>query len=1234
MSIKKDMGIKSTIGEIQKFIEGKGGIKYLVNVETSRDSKYAECIIHDPHTLEKRIDKVEYEPFLYIKDFKSKGYKLYGGDQQKLKTKMLLYGITIKKMKTGNQPRLEDGFCYKVTSNISFEAIEKFFSDGHMGIYDKMYNDNGRVMKDQNDRPLYKYKDLYYTISTNDQFFISTGNRLFKGMEEYSMVHKAVYDIETTGLRYQHARIFAIGVRDNRGFERVIEVNEDDNDEEEIRIIKEFFEAIDEIKPAVISGYNSEDFDYPFILERAEILGFDITTIKTTLKKGQNIKRRPNSSVKIGNSSHRYTSTMSWGYSINDIMFAAKKTEAINSDIKNTRLKYICQFENITKPNRMYIDGENIGKFWKEDMVFVINPENNNYKQMPDEFQESGVRFYKIQKNKENLGDEKYDHFKKSIFKLEKNPQGLIEFFKEQQKNLSTYKFITGKEILRRYLLDDLWETEQVDELYNSASFAMAKLVPTTYSRVTTMGNASVWNLLMTAWSYENDLAIPDNDVSLNFGGGLTRCYKKGYTKRVIKIDYASLYPMIQLTYDIFPMFDVTGVIKKMLTYLTTTRNIYKKLARNKSLNDEEIDLLLTTGQEDTYNKIKAGIDFTPKEMNLFDVKQLPIKIINNSLFGALGAGVAFNWSDNRCAWRITCYGRLYLRRAVSYFKPYDCEPLLAVTDGVNFSVPNKTTIKIDETGVYYDQPEGLIEDMWKYGGQLGINALIEKFNREEMTSQYMSVDNDGEFDSCLNLSRINYALMSDKVDKKTNKPVMEMVDGVEVPVKKIKLTGNTIKSKIKAIYIDNFNEIGLDMILKGKGEEFIEHYYKTVEDIFYQRVPLSKIATKKRYKMSIKEYINRGTDKNGRKKAKMAHMELIIQDRINKAKICYGELYPEGELTDPMEIYDKVETYLDPEPDLDSYIYFINVGDVQSRGDSAMMVEKKVIINEETKEEEVVEYERLASELISKEDFEDNANATGKYNVAKYIAAFNMSVKSAMLDGFIPEVRERLLIKLKKDRKTKQYTFEREYFDEDQMYLQSFDLDNFEDSMALETKEVLFYNRYGYKPETVWSGVRKDAVWSPTAKQWDTELRLYEEIYENALQHVRDTINPNIKSIDDQLNAGDYVLIKDDKIYDLGYNTGDFIQIKERNIKIPKLEIELQLEEIERSENDDSDKEVSSVNILGDEEIKNVSDVGNLFIEFLNKFGMPPNTDYDELMKLEEAKNAFDNFIEDNSNT
>ena len=47
------------------------------------------------------------------------------------------------------------------------------------------------------------------------------------------------------------------------------------------------------------------------------------------------------------------------------------------------------------------------------------------------------------------------------------------------------------------------------DEEYNQANFLLAKLVPTTYERLSTMGTATLWKMIMASWSYKHGLAIP-----------------------------------------------------------------------------------------------------------------------------------------------------------------------------------------------------------------------------------------------------------------------------------------------------------------------------------------------------------------------------------------------------------------------------------------------------------------------------------------------------------------------------------------------------------------------------------------------------------------------------------------------------------------------------------------------------------------------------------------------------
>ena len=1127
--------------EIKGFLDGYNhDLKYLVNVETNPESNEAECIIHEPNK-DPEIRRIRYTPFMYMKDLSKHKLELYADRREIYENKLIQYGITITPLKTGNQKRLKNGYCFKITSSKSYNAIINFLRDGRINPYEKLKDEDDNEVKNKKGEAIYKYRELFYAPRTTEQFFISTQSRLFKGIEEYKHIHKLTFDIETTGLRHQIARVFAIGVRDNRGFEMILEAEKSDDDESEIKLIQDFFNLINYLQPAIISGFNSEEFDFEFILGRAKSLKMDITAIPTGLKKGVSLNRRPNVSVKYGNTADKFTATEMWGYSVIDILHAAKKTAAVNSDLKETKLKYIAKYEKIARPNRTYIPGEDgaIGRIYKENKMFLID-EKNNYLQIPNDFQVVTRKLYALQENKETITAEKSVELR-NMYLGSAGGSDFIKWYRKEalEKKLST--FISGKNLVKQYLLDDLWETEQVDELYNQSAFMLAKIVPTTFQKVCTMGTAAIWNLLLTAWSYENDLAIPESDVKENFSGGLARCYKVGYTVRLVKIDYASLYPMLQLTWNIFPIFDITGVIKKMLLYLTTTRNIYKKLANGDDLNKEELALLQEI-DHDVYRKLLSG-EITDVDRAMFKVKQLPIKILNNSLFGALGSDISFNWSDNVCAARITCCGRLELRHVISWFKPYDCTALLAVTDGVNFQVPDRTTIRVTDTEVLYNQPEGLIEDMWQYNGKKGIAALISKYNREEMRAPFMSVDNDGEFISCLNLSRINYATLYLAKDKKTK----EMKE-------KVKLTGNTIKSKVMPGYIEEFIDKGFEMILHGKGKEFIDYYYDYVDDIYYRRIPLKKIASKSRVKTSLKAYKKRGNDKNGREKGMQAHMELIIEQREqiaeelfqkHKANLNFKGSEEKLDIDDKMKL---VANYMPPEPELDSVIYHVNNGYLKSHGSSNKIIDK------------VTGKERYAAMLISAEDLLENPNMTGEYNVVKYLDAFNSRVTS-LLVGFDDEVANTVLSKIVK-KKVKdelgnvstRVEVTKHSYNPEQLILKNFDSDDYDESMYLESKEVEFWNKTGYDPRLVWNGfkMREDD-------------KVYYEIYEGALKYLNDLMlksgKPRIKSINETHEEGDLLLIKDGSQYHLGKFNGTYIEIIRENVNVPKSEVELELD-------------------------------------------------------------------------
>ena len=444
-------------------------------------------------------------------------------------------------------------------------------------------------------------------------------------------------------------------------------------------MIVEFFRTIDELKPSLIGGYNSAFFDFPYILKRAELLNLNIKKISKTLHPDYSLKQK-DGILKLANEMEPYVQTQMWGYNIVDIAHAVRRAQAINSNIKSAGLKYIVQYLEAEDADRIYIDHTDIGSMYANKEDYWLNIQNGKYKKC-------GV-------------DTKVDEV--------------------CERRDDTYIKTTGDNIVERYLDDDLIETLRVDEEFNQGSFLLASLVPTTYQRIATMGTATLWEIQMRAWSYKHGLAIPAKQQKQDFVGGLSRLVKVGYSTDVLKLDFSSLYPSIQLVHDVFPDCDITGVMKGMLTYFRNARIMYKQLAEEFEKSD-------------------------PVKSKSYDRKQLPIKIFINSMFGALSAPQVFHWGDMNQGERITCTGRQYLRQMIKFFMNRGYDPLVMDTDGVNFSSPvNVESRKYIGKGLNWKVVEGK-----EY---MGAAADIAEYNDLFMKGE-MALDNDGVWPSCINFS-------------------------------------------------------------------------------------------------------------------------------------------------------------------------------------------------------------------------------------------------------------------------------------------------------------------------------------------------------------------------------------------------------------------------------------------------------------------------------------------------
>jgi DNA polymerase I len=903
---------------IEGFLNGWDPEEFIVGVEYDYRTNKIYKIIQDPEKG-KIVKQDTIVPFLWVGDLT--GFNFYQNNKALQKKKMGEYGILIEKLETHGNERLELGMTYLVKCMKGYTELINFFKQGGIDPWGE------------------KTKQLFTILNPAEQYLIQKKKRLFKGIEEYSGVHRFVFDIETTGLDPETCNIILIGVKDNRGVTETISAFGEDGEK---KCIERFFNVIRELKPTIIGGYNSAFFDWPFILKRAEILDVDVSSL-TQILTSQGIKEKKGM-LKLANEQEDYTQHVIWGFNIIDIAHSVRRAQAINSEIKSWGLKYITKYLEKEKENRVYVDGAWISKIYLDNESYYLNPKTGKYKKIGD------------------VGTE-----------------GLLE------KYPGKFEIWTGRKIVEQYLDDDLYETMIVDDSFSQSTFLLSKVVPTTYERIATMGTATLWKIIMLAWSYENNLAIPAKDERRSITGGLSRLLNVGYAKNIVKFDYSSLYPSIQLVYDVFPDCDVMGVQKSMLKYFRNIRIKYKHLAGELKSSD-------------------------PVASEMYDRKQLPIKIFINAYFGSLSAPHVFPWGDMNMGETITCTGRQCLRMMIMFYMKKGYKPLVMDTDGVNFETPDN----INDT-VYIGK--GLNELVIEGKEYRGIEADTAEFNDIFMRNE-MGLDIDYVAPSCLNVSRKNYII---KLNKK----------GKEV----IKLTGNTIKSKKLSQYVVDFLDEGLKYLLDGDGLSFVELYYKYVGMIYNQEIPLAKIANKSRVKQSVNEYRKhiQKTTKSGSLMSRQAHMELILQND-----------YPAG---------------------LGETIYYVNNGFKKSDGD----VQKVTKATKKQQEDFLAKhgttipdnYIQINCYMIPEKEIMDNPNLTGEYNIARYLTNFNKRVEP-LLVAFNPSIREDILIEDPKDR---------QYFTKTQCELVSgFPLkeegqDKFDEVMTLSDGEVIFWNRVQRDP-------------------------------------------------------------------------------------------------------------------------------------------------------------------------
>lgn len=630
---------------VNTFLNGHDPMEHIIDIECAFDEDQVSIIYVDKNGV-KRIKKDDFKPFAWVKH--SAAIRLFDGNKAKLRSALRKYGIAVKALitaKEGEKPneRLENGYKYLfyATRKMPNKVFQMFFQEGGVPLQERK----------KTNTPTESNKE-YMVVTPVEQYMIQTGRRLFKGYDSYDQLLRFIFDLETQGLNPRIHRIEQIGIHTNKGYDKVISVEgstKEELDRNELKAIEKFLEILAELKPDTVVGHNSENFDWDFLIVRCEQLGVDFSELSLRYFRHPIYKKKKEAVLKLGGEVEYYYPTIMWGHNVLDSLHAARRAQAIDSNMKSSNLKYVTKYLNLKKPNRVYVPGDKITSTWNiKDKIFAFNNEDG-------------------------------DWYKTS----------------ETRPLLKGYELVSGRYIVERYLLDDLFETDKVEDRLNESNFLVGKMLPTTFTRACTMGTAGIWKLIMLAWCYENDLAIPASAPNKRFTGGLSRLLKTGFVDRIVKLDYNSLYPSTILTWAISTPIDVMNVMLHFLEYILTQREKYKELKAQAGEKADEFKELLKTAEGNESAKIKEQIAFWKAEKSGNDKKQLPLKILANSFFGGYGSPNVFPFGDILAAEKTTCISRMSLRLMISHFKSIGYEPIV----GDSFTADTPLFIKYDING-------------------------------------------------------------------------------------------------------------------------------------------------------------------------------------------------------------------------------------------------------------------------------------------------------------------------------------------------------------------------------------------------------------------------------------------------------------------------------------------------------------------------------------------------------
>lgn len=362
-----------------------------------------------------------------------------------------------------------------------------------------------------------------------------------------------------------------------------------------------------------------------------------------------------------------------------------------------------------------------------------------------------------------------------------------------------------------------------------------------------TFSPVKTWDAIINTHLAKSNIIIPyetHGNKAESFAGAYVKTPKPGLYNWIVSFDLASLYPSIIRQWNIGPETLVNTSnygdhVEKLLTEsvkldgkTSYAANGVEFTTETQSFMSELMEWLYNERKDAKDKSFKAGKADDKKNKDLFNTRQMVLKILLNSAYGALG-NQYFRFFDIKLATAITLSGQLAIKWIAKDLNAYFNKILL--TNGVEY------VIYIDTDSVYLNMenfvgkimgsennPHKITEFLDKAMKQVEKTVITPSYQRLKdylsCREQLMIMDREVIGSTAIWTAKKRYAInMYDKEGERYQEPKLKIM-GLETVKKDYpEICRKALKESIRIILQENDN----DHLIKYVSE-FSDTYHKT----------------------------------------------------------------------------------------------------------------------------------------------------------------------------------------------------------------------------------------------------------------------------------------------------------------------------------------------------------------------------------------------------------------------